>query len=312
MNASRFLLISLSNVGDAVMTTPVLQALHAHDTAAVIDIVGDRRSSEIFAGCPFIGRIVHKEKRRALRGLVDLLGDLRQVEYEIVVDLRTDFLPLLVRARRRFYRWRGRALGPHAVQAHLGVISALPLDMKEFATRLWLGPSPREFAQRTLGRFAGRRLLALGPGANWPPKIWPARQFIALIELMRGEFDAVVLLGNAADRGHAGVIATATTLPCLDLTGKTALLEAAAVLARARIFVGNDSGLGHIAAAVQTPTLTLFGVGDPVRYHPWGPQAAWLTEPHRDLGRLPVADVCSALRAHLAACLPGTAAMVAD
>ena len=311
MNASRFLLISLSNVGDAAMTTPVLQALHAYDPAAVIDIVGDRRSSEIFTGCPFLGRIMHKEKRRALRGLVNLLGDLRRVHYDIVVDLRTDFLPLLVRARRRFYRWRGRALGSHAVQEHLGVISALPLDLQNFATQLWLGPSQREFGQKTLGRFAGRRLLALGPGANWPPKVWPARQFIALIELMHDEFDAVVLLGNAADQVHAGVIAAGSKLPCLDLTGKTGLLEAAAVLSNAHIFVGNDSGLGHLAAAVQTPTLTLFGVGDPDRYHPWGARAAWLTEPNRDLGRLPVADVCSALRAHLSACLSGAAATMA-
>ena len=302
MSAPQFLVISLSNVGDAVMTTPVLQALHAYDPAAVIDIVADRRSSAIFAGCPFLGRILHKDKERALRGMVGLLSELRQVDYDLVADLRTDVLPLLIRARRRFFRWQGRATGPHAVQQHLGVIAALPLDLKIFTTQLWLGPSEREFARRTLGDRAGQRLLALAPGANWPPKIWPARQFIGLIELLRGEFDSVVLLGSVADQKHAGAIAAASALPCRDLTGQTGLLEAAAVLAHARIFVGNDSGLGHIAAAVQTPTLTLFGVGAPDRYHPWGPRAAWLVEPAHDLSRLPVAEVGSALRAHLIAC----------
>ena len=307
MKPPRFLLISLSNVGDAIMTTPVLQALHAFDPAAIVDLVGDRRSSEIFSGCPFIGRIVHKEKQRALRGLASLLGDLRTVRYDLVVDLRTDFLPLLIRARRRFFRWQGQASGPHAVQQHLGVIAGLPLELGKFFPQLWPGPVQHEFARNTLGGFAGRRLLALGPGANWPPKIWPARHFIGLLESLRGEFDAVVLLGSAADQLHAAAIAAATPFPCLDLTGKTGLLEAAAVLARAHIFVGNDSGLGHIAAAVHTPTLTLFGVGDPARYHPWGPKAAWLVGPNRDLNRLPVTDVRNLLRVHLSACRSETA-----
>jgi ADP-heptose:LPS heptosyltransferase len=301
MSAPRFLLVSLSNIGDAIMTTPVLQALHAFEPAAIVDVVGDRRSSEIFSGCPFLGRIIHKEKQRALRGLVSLLGELRSVRYDLAVDLRTDFLPILIRARRRFFRWQGHASGPHAVQQHLGVIARLPLKLEEFCPILWLSPARNEFASNMLGGFAGRRLLALGPGANWPPKIWPAQNFIELLESVRGEFDAAVLLGGAADQSHAGAIAAAAPLPCLDLTGKTGLLEAAAVLAQAQIFVGNDSGLGHIAAAVQTPTVTLFGVGDPARYHPWGPGAAWLVGPERDLNRLRVLDVNQLLRAHLSA-----------
>ncbi len=302
MNAPRFLLVSLSNIGDAIMTTPVLQALHAFEPAATVDIVGDRRSSEIFSGCPFLGRIIHKEKQRALRGLASLLVDLRTVRYDLVVDLRTDLLPLLIRARRRFFRWQRRASGPHAVQQHLGVIAGVPLDLEKFYPCIWLGSAQHEFARNMLGEFAGRRLLALGPGANWPPKIWPARYFSELVESLRGEFDAVVLLGSAGDRLPAAAIEAAATFPCLNLTGKTGLLEAAAVLKQAHIFVGNDSGLGHIAAAVQTPTLTLFGVGDPARYRPWGLGAAWLVGPDRDLNRLAVTDVLNQLRAQLAVC----------
>jgi len=307
MIAPRFLLVSLSNIGDAIMTTPVLQALHALEPSAVVDIVGDRRSSEVFSGCPFLGRIFHKEKRRALRGLARLLGELRAVRYDLVVDLRTDFLPLLLRTRRRFFRWQGRASGPHAVQQHLGVMARVPLDLEKFFPRLWLDPAQHAFARNLLGGHAGQRILALGPGANWPPKVWPARHFIGLLNSLRGEFDVVVLLGSAADRSYTAAIAAAATFPCLDLAGKTGLLEAAAVLHQAHIFVGNDSGLGHIAAAVQTPTLTLFGVGDPARYRPWGPRAAWLRGPDQDLDRLPVADVCNLVRAHLSACRAMTA-----
>ena len=65
-------------------------------------------------------------------------------------------------------------------------------------------------------------------------------------------------------------------LPVINLAGKTGLLQAAAVLAQAQLFVGNDSGLGHIAAATGTQTATVFGPGDPARYHPWHPQARWI------------------------------------
>ncbi|MBI1731888.1 MAG: glycosyltransferase family 9 protein [Gammaproteobacteria bacterium] len=295
MTGPRFLLITLSNIGDAVMTTPVLQALHAHDPAAVIDIVGDRRSSSIFAACEYVGRIVHKEKRLALRGLGALLGELRGTRYDLIVDLRTDFVPLLLRARRRLYRWSGRALGPHAVQRHLGVIRALPLPAGEWNTMVWLGAAQRQTARGLLHGFDGRRLLALGPGANSAPKIWPAQRFIDLLGKAGDRFDAIVLLGNGADAACAGSIAASAPLPCLDLAGKTGLLEAAAILAEARVFIGNDSGLGHLAAAVGTPTLTLFGVGDPHRYHPWGSRARWIVEPARDIARLPVDAVAAVL-----------------
>jgi len=82
----------------------------------------------------------------------------------------------------------------------------------------------------------------------------------------------------------------------VNLAGETGLLEATAVLARASVFVGNDSGLGHLASAVGTPTLTLFGPGQPERYRPWGEQARWLTSPENDLNRLSAEDVAGKVR----------------
>lgn len=299
MSAPRHLLISLSNIGDAVMTTAVLEALHACNPSALIDVVGDRRSSEVFGGRPYLGRVLHKDKRSLLRGLPQLVAELRRTRYDLVVDLRTGFLPLLLRARRRARSRRRDAAGPHAVQHHLSAVMDLCPAAATATPRLWPRAGDIEGARSALGPWAGRNLLALGPGANWAPKIWPAAGFIGLIARVREEFEAVVLLGGGADRAHAAVIAAAASLPCVDLAGRTGLLEAAAVLASSRAFVGNDSGLGHIAAAMGVPTLTLFGPGDPVRYHPWGERSAWLVEPARDLAQLPVEQVADALVALL-------------
>jgi ADP-heptose:LPS heptosyltransferase len=143
--------------------------------------------------------------------------------------------------------------------------------------------------------------LGIGPGAHWPPKIWPAARFTELVGELRTEFNGIVLFGDEADTALAAGIAEASPLPCVNLCGRTTVLEAAAALGRCAGFVGNDSGLGHLAAAMGTPTLTLFGPGDPARYRPWGPEAAWIEAPGRDLERLGADVVAARWRARMPA-----------
>ena len=113
-------------------------------------------------------------------------------------------------------------------------------------------------------------------GTRWEPKRWPVRHFIALATKLQQEFDSLLLLGSTADTACCRELAEALSLPCLNLAGKTTLLQTVALLQHASLFVGNDSGLGHLAAAAGIPSLTLFGPGDPPRYHPWNPQGRWL------------------------------------
>jgi ADP-heptose:LPS heptosyltransferase len=290
------LLVGLSNIGDAVLTTPVMVALHELYPGAPLDIVADRRAADVYEPCPFRRRVFYKEKRAALRGLPALLRDLRRERYAAVVDLRTDFLAYLVRARRRFPKWRARPYGPHAVERHMGVIARLYGTRPLPGAAVWPRREDLEFAEHALP--GGPRRLAIGPGAHWPPKIWPARRFVELVAELRAEFDGIVLLGDHADAAAAGEIAAAAPLPCTNLCGRTSLLEAAAALGRCAMFVGNDSGLGHLAAAAGTPTLTLFGPGNPARYRPWGPCADWIEGPGCDLQQLDPTAVAARLRAH--------------
>jgi ADP-heptose:LPS heptosyltransferase len=289
------LVVTLSNIGDAIMTTPVLEALHRRYPDAVIDLVADRRSSEIFTHCPYRGRVVFKEKRSGWRGTLHLARTLRETRYDLIVDLRTDGLAYLLRGRRRLTKWQRRERGPHAVEQHLGVIAALG-DTDMPPTRIWLTPQLEADAAQRLAGLPGTRWLALGPGANWEPKIWPLTRFRDLADHLRNDFDAVVLLGGPNDAERCDFLSRTLPLETLNLAGKTDLLQAAAVLARMHIFVGNDSGLGHIASAVGTPTLTLFGPGEPERYHPWGEHARWLVSPENDLGKLTAEVVAGEVR----------------
>jgi len=285
------LLITLSNIGDAVMTTPVIVALRQQYPQAEIDIVTDARACELFENIPGKGSILLKDKRAGWRGVARLVRRLRRQRYDLIVDLRTDGLTLLLRAHTRLTRRHTRAAGPHAVQRHFGVIAAYEGIKKIPATTLWLTQSEHNYAATRLAELPGQRWLALGPGARWAPKRWPVSAFAALTTRLSSQFDAVVLLGSKEDAVACEQLQTSVSLPCLNLAGETSLLQAAAILQRSELFIGNDSGLGHIAAARGTPTLTLFGPGEPERYHPWHPRARWLQSDSGEIADIRIDEV---------------------
>jgi ADP-heptose:LPS heptosyltransferase len=121
---------------------------------------------------------------------------------------------------------------------------------------------------------ADRPIIALAPTANWQPKIWPAERFAAAFRILATSVvpdAAAVVLGGPglAERAMAAPLLAA--LPgAIDLVGAVSLAEAAAVLQRAALFIGNDSGLMHLSAAAGAPTIGLFGPTDAALYRPAG------------------------------------------
>ncbi len=283
---SRILFISLSNIGDAIMTTPVLEALHDEYGDAVIDIVAGERCAEVFQHCPYRGEILLKDKRKFLRGYPDLLRQCRQHHYELVVDLRTDGFAWLLRTQRRLQKKKSTTATLHSVEQHLSV---LPDGMAAGQqTQIWLSDADRQFAQDQLATIDNTRLLAIAPGCGGPEKVWPSAHFAELAKKLSTQLAGVVLLGGDGDRQYSEPLRQRLDGQLVDLTGKTTVLQAAAVIQSCRLFVGNDSGLGHVASAVQTPTLTLFGVGYPDRYRPWQTRAKWLVGANQEVANISV------------------------
>lgn len=293
------LLITLSNIGDVLMTTPVVAALRERYPDAAMDIVTDARAAELFAHYPGRQAVILRDKRLGWRGTAALVKRLRQKHYDLAVDLRTDGLTLLLRARRRLTRHGSRTPGPHAVERHFGVIGQRERLKVIPPLRVWLTGTEQTFARQRLSGLPGSRWLALAPGARWEPKRWPAHRFAELATRLQAQSDAVILLGDETDRAACRTIAAELPLPHVNLAGETGLLEAAAVLQRMRLFIGNDSGIGHLAAASGCPTVTVFGPGDPLRYHPWHPRARWVRSATESIGDVKVETVAEAALALL-------------
>ena len=296
---NKILFISLSNIGDAVMTTPVLQALHELYPEAVIDIVGDQRSSEIFKHCPYRGNIFHKQKNRFLRGVPALIKNLWAQSYDLIVDLRTDGLAYLLPAGKRYTKLNRRKTGAHSVQQHLGIISKIYQGAPP-QCHVWTSSIDKKFAEESLGEYYGKKLLGLGTGANAKKKIWPKENYLALVEKVGNDFDAVIFLGDDRDKEHSNYISSKIDIPCINLCGRTSILEAVAIQQCLEFFVGNDSGLGHLASAAGIPTLTVFGTGEPDRYRPWGNKALWLAGEKQNVSNIAVDDVVGLLQKQMA------------
>ncbi|MGK0296608.1 MAG: heptosyltransferase-3 [Gammaproteobacteria bacterium] len=270
------LFISLSCVGDAVMTTPVLEALNNKYPDATIDIVSDARSEILYKHCPYRGNIILKNKKKFLRGAIDLLKEARRKQYDLIIDLRTDGLAYLCRGKKRLTKWGRKPYGSHAVEQHMGTIRNIHDSPDIPKAKVWLTKAEQDYADSLLLGLPGKKWLAFAPGNFNEKKIWPSDNYAALANNFGNLFTGVILDGSKLEKHETKAVGRKLNLPFVNLAGKTNLLQAAAVLRRASFFVGGDSGLGHIAAAMSIPTLTFFSVDRPERVLPWGGNAHWL------------------------------------
>ena len=273
----RILFITLSCVGDVVMSTPVLQALHRRYPGARVDIVADRRASLLLSRCPWRGDILHKDKQALLRGGLELVLRLWRRRYDLIIDLRTDGLSRLLRGEARLTNKQARPYGPHSVERMMGVIHSLHGEAPLPPACVWLNESDRQYAAARLACLPPGPWLALGPGSAGARerKYWPEEHYAALANASADRFNGVILVGGPGEEPLVDAIAEQLSLPYVDITDAD-LLGAAAVLERAALFVGSDSGPGHMAAAVGVPTVTLFGEDHRVSCLPWGGRAVGL------------------------------------
>jgi lipopolysaccharide export system permease protein len=266
---SRILFITSNRIGDAVLSTAALEHARALHPGASVVIACGPLPATLFRATPGLERIEIVRKREGRWSA--LWRSLRRERFDLAIDLRGSLVTFGLRAKRRIIHRKSRIVR-HKLD-ELAELLGLPAP-----------PAPKlhidDRARREAAAVAGDGpLLALGPGANFIGKRWPPDRFSALArDLVNGPLAGlpVLLLGAPEDAPIAAEIVAAVAadgIRVVDAAGKLDLLAAAAALERAALFVGNDSGLMHIAAAVGAPTLGLFGPSDERVYGPWGPRA---------------------------------------
>lgn len=274
----RLLFVTSTRIGDAVLSTGLLSHLIDTNPGARVTIACGAAAAPLFEAVPGLERVIVLSKQRLGLHWWALWRAAIGHRWDLIVDLRGSALAYVVPHRARVvFRGDARPLHRIAQLAEAAGLSPAP------PPRLWTAARHEAEAARLVP--AGAPVLALGPTANWRGKEWPIGNFIALVERLTGERGPltgarVAVLGAASERTDAEpLLAALDPARRLDLIGRVDLLTGYAVLKRCAFFIGNDSGLMHIAAASGVPTLGLFGPSREVHYAPYGRLTAAVRTP---------------------------------
>ena len=285
----RILFITATRIGDAVLSTGLLDHLLRTHPQARFTIACGPVAEGVFARMPRREATLVMDKQRFDLHWLRLWRLTAGTAWDLVVDLRGSALAFLLPARRRAVLRGGRRPG-HKL-AHLA--GALGLSPPPQPTS-WTCAEDEARARALLpeGRYVG-----LGPTANWSGKVWPAERFASLFRAVRGQAlpgaRPVVFAGPGAEERAMAAPVLAAFPDAIDLVGRLSLPEASACLSRCALFVGNDSGLMHLAAAAGTPTLGLFGPTPSAEYGPAGRCTAIAIAPGPP-GAAPIAGLATA------------------
>ena len=282
----RILVITATRLGDAVLSTGLIEHLRVLHPAARFTVACGPVAAGLFARLPGLERVIVVEKRKRDMHWLALWRDCVGTRWDLAVDLRGSAVLLALRARRRVVMRGGRRPG-HRLTHLAGALGIAPPPLPT----MWTAPADERRAASLLPE--GARIVALGPTANWDGKIWPPDRFSALFERLRAR-DPALRPAVFAGPGEAEAAMAAPVLAALpdaiDLRGMLSLPEIAACFRRVVLFVGNDSGLMHLAAAAGAPTLGLFGPSRVDEYGPAGPRARAAVAPG-PAGAAPIAGL---------------------
>lgn len=285
----RILFITSNRIGDAVLSTGLVAHLLATHPEARLTIACGPLAAPLFARTPRLERLIAFDKRRFGLHWPLLWAALVGRRWDLVVDNRGSLMGYFLVSRRRARLIRR----PGPKIAEIGAI--LGLDPPPLPT-IWTAPADEAKAEALLpppGPY-----IALAPTANWPGKIWPAERFARAFERIAARFlpgaRAVIFAGPGAEEAERAAALRALLPGALDLSGRLALHEVGACLRRVALFIGNDSGLMHLAAASGAPTLGLFGPTPASVYAPAGPRARAVVAPRPEMEAISVEAVVAA------------------
>jgi heptosyltransferase-3 len=305
----RVLVIKLRHHGDVLLTSPVFQVLKNHAPHLDVDALVYHDTREMLTGHPAISEVFTIDREWKRMGLItqasreiSLLRALQKREYDLVLHLtehpRGAWLTRLLRPRyavaqraqginegRDSNWWKSsfthtyptpRATFRHTVESNLDALRRVGVQPLRAEKQLVLVPGKiaddKVAALMAQHGFAHKKFIHIHPTSRWAFKTWPAEKFADFILELGRQGERVVLTAapTADERDMIAAIKTKLKAPVVDLTGMLSLKELAALTVRAKAFVGVDSAPMHMAAAMQTPTIALFGPSGEAHWGPWG------------------------------------------
>ena len=294
MKTPRILFIAPTRIGDAVLASSLLRHIETTQPKARVTIATSELSAPLYEAYPPLERIIRLQKKKHSGHWIDLLKQVLGIRWHSVWDMRGSATPYVLATRHR-HRFKGSNEPMPKVQQYAAQLKTGPLPYPI----LWTDASHRADAATVLPD--DERYLVLAPTANFAGKEWSMDHYIALGQQLLAANGACagwrpVVVSAAHERPRAVKLVEALSAHRpVDLThGTLPLLSVYACMQRAHGFIGNDSGLMHMAAAASIPTMGLFGPTPAAIYGPYGERTRAVVAPNGQLEDLSVENVAQA------------------
>ena len=271
----KVLFITSTRIGDAVLSTSILNYIKNKFPNSSFYIATGKTPAALFKNFQNVKKIIILEKKFFKIHWLELWLQTFFNKWDIVVDLRGSIISFFLFNKQKYvYK---------SINKNIHRLDELAILMKTKHLPLPSIPILKKDTKKISKDFLKlRNFIAIGASANWPAKIWPSKNFVKLIKMLLkekefGKKKFVVFFGSSKDLKNIKKITKhLKKFRVKNLCGKLDLIEVAAHLKKSRIFIGNDSGLMHIASAVGVPTLGLFGPSLENRYAPRGSNAYYI------------------------------------
>ena len=304
------LVVRLDRMGDVVLSTPAVKALRDAYPEGRITFMVRSFVKDIADYNPYVNEVVIYDKALGFRGNIAFIKGLRDKKFDLAVvlhpTLRTNWIVFLSGIPKRIGFDRRNKMGvlltdripdkkhlglKHEIDYTLGILKYIGVNAKDRKMYVPLSRDSQKRAEKAFfsgGISESDKVVVINPGASCPSKRWPAERFAeAADKLIKKLGVKIVIMSGETDKGIGEKVASSMKEECLDLSGKTAVGDIAGILKRSKLFISNDSGPVHIACAVGTPVVAIFGRSDrglsPRR---WGPSNKGDVVIHKDVGCL--------------------------
>lgn len=292
----RILIRSANWVGDTIMTTPAVRAIRRCFPDAEISILAKPWVAPVFFNSPDIDQILIYDianRHGGCWGKYRLSKELRQKKFDLAILFQNAFEAALLAfgagiPNRVGYTTDGRSLllthrvrrmpsykQHHQIDYYLGILDGVGLVHDGRHPMLFISEEERLGVQELLRPYGIKKndsIIGINPGAAYgTAKRWMSDRYAALCDkLSKSHNVKLVIFGGPGEEALGEQIAGALAGRCIDFCGKTSLREAMALIERCRLFITNDSGLMHVAAALNRPLVAIFGSTDHVTTGPYG------------------------------------------
>ena len=297
----KILVLRYRFIGDTILSVPFFRNLRRAEPEAHITWVMAPGSAEVVQGIPYVDEIIfwdpvtrHADSRgghRTLSSKIAFIRELRANRYDKVYVLKRSFSSAIIALLsgapervgfdtegRRFMLTKAVPYRPeqHEVLSFLDVLRADGVPVTDDYLEAWISPEEAVRGDGVLagvGVKLGERVAFIHPFASNPPRGWHHDDFAALTHQLTAIGLKSVILGGRGDLVSWESWRHGCHDSTVSLIGATSLRETMAILTRGTIYIGNDSGIMHVAAAVGLPLVALFGPQSPHRFGPWGRNA---------------------------------------